>query len=208
MLHESCSEAEAIGKYLREKEIAKQARVLLEREEKAKAKEDLENEKTRLLQSKVRGAVLTNAFVCAGLGFYMCFICFFKWNPCQPEADIEEEAQERAEGAYEAKHLGVSPGKRARLGLDLDADKSSFVGELAPAVLANIPSKCERCGSATAWMNDKYRPGLLFVYCTRFRSRGPGCNWSTHKSATDPMPEGSSSNPSPAVGDGAPPGLH
>ncbi|CAJ1333975.1 unnamed protein product [Effrenium voratum] len=94
----------AIGKYLREKEIAKQARVLLEREEKAKAKEDLENEKTRLLQSK---------------------------------ADIEEEAQERA-----------------GLGLDLDADKSSFVGELAPAVLANIPSKCERCGSATAWMND------------------------------------------------------
>ena len=44
-------------------------------------------------------------------------------HPYEPEADIEEEAQERAEG-YEANHLGVSPGKRARLGLDADVSSS------------------------------------------------------------------------------------
>ena len=132
-------------------------------------------------------------------------------------AEIDEEARDRAEGAYEAKHLGVSPGKKSRIGLD--GDISSDLNEIAPAVLANIPFKCERCGSATAWVNDLYRPGILFVYCTRFRSRGPGCNWSTHLSATDPTPEGSSSsnpgaassaNPLPhvVIDDGAPRGLH
>ena len=67
------------------------------------------------------------------------------------------------EGAYEAKCLGVSPGKNKRARLGLDSDVSSSFNEFAPAVLANIPSKCERCGAATAWMNDKYRPELFFV---------------------------------------------
>ena len=97
--------------------------------------------------------------------------------------------------AYEAKHLGVSPGKKARLALN--ADVSSNLNEVAQAVLANMPSKCDRCDAATAWMNDMYRPGVLFVYCTRFRSHGASCNWSTHRSATDPTPrDSSSSNPS------------
>ena len=33
-------------------------------------------------------------------------------------------------------------------------------------LLANIPSKCERRGATTAWMNDKYRPGLLLCLST------------------------------------------
>ena len=83
-----------------------------------------------------------------GLGFALTS-CDYNSNPYRPETDIEEEAQKSTEGAFEANRLG----KGARLGLD--ADVSSSINEFAPAVLASIPCKCERCGAAA---------GCLYIY--------------------------------------------